>query len=128
MRQRTHDLPPPVLWPMYFCRLLAAVETVRIGRNGGALETRIQRSPILAQCSSRRRGVPIGCAATGVRHQPASLRQMARRSTQDHGKAGYRPDKRLSLKVSTRDIAPYRDPAVILLSQLKQIYIDAELE
>ena len=43
-------------------------------------------------------------------------------------KAGYEPDKRLSLKVSTRDIAPYRDPAVILLSQLKHIYIDAELE
>jgi peptide/nickel transport system substrate-binding protein len=43
-------------------------------------------------------------------------------------KAGYGPNKRLSLKVSTRDIPPYRDPAVILLSQLKHIYIDAELE
>lgn len=43
-------------------------------------------------------------------------------------KAGYGPDKRLILKVSTRDIPPYRDPAVILLSQLKHIYIDAELE
>jgi peptide/nickel transport system substrate-binding protein len=43
-------------------------------------------------------------------------------------KAGYGPDKRLSLKVATRNIAPYRDPAVILLSQLKHIYIDAELE
>ena len=31
-------------------------------------------------------------------------------------KLGYGPDKRLSLKVSTRDIAPYRDPAVILLT------------
>ena len=43
-------------------------------------------------------------------------------------KYGYGPDKRLSLKVSTRDIAPYRDPAVILIDQLKEIYIDAELE
>jgi hypothetical protein len=34
----------------------------------------------------------------------------------------------LSLKVSTRDIPPYRDPAVILIDQLKEIYIDAELE
>lgn len=42
--------------------------------------------------------------------------------------AGYGPDKRLSVKVSTRNIAIYRDPAVILLDQLKRIYIDAELE
>jgi peptide/nickel transport system substrate-binding protein len=42
--------------------------------------------------------------------------------------AGYGPDKRLKLKVSTRNIATFRDPAVILLDQLKQIYIDAELE
>jgi peptide/nickel transport system substrate-binding protein len=42
--------------------------------------------------------------------------------------AGYGPAKRLKLKVSTRDIPPYRDPAVILIDQLKSIYIDAELE
>jgi peptide/nickel transport system substrate-binding protein len=42
--------------------------------------------------------------------------------------AGYGPDKRMKLKVSTRDIATFRDPAVILLDQLKHIYIDAELE
>ena len=43
-------------------------------------------------------------------------------------KAGYGPDKRLTLKVSTRNIPVYRDPAVILIDQLKQVYIDAELE
>jgi len=43
-------------------------------------------------------------------------------------KLGYGPDKRLAIKVSTRDVPPYRDPAVILLDQLKEIYIDAELE
>ena len=43
-------------------------------------------------------------------------------------KFGYGPNNRLSLKVATRDIPPYRDPAVILIDQLKQIYIDAELE
>ena len=43
-------------------------------------------------------------------------------------KAGYGPDKRLPLKVSTRNIAAYRDPAVILIDQLKTIYIDGELE
>ena len=42
--------------------------------------------------------------------------------------AGYGPDKRLKVKVSTRNIATFRDPAVILLDQLKQIYIDSELE
>ena len=42
--------------------------------------------------------------------------------------AGYGPDNRLSLKVSTRNIAIYRDPAVILIDQLKSIYMDAELE
>jgi peptide/nickel transport system substrate-binding protein len=43
-------------------------------------------------------------------------------------KLGYGPTNRLKVKVSTRDIPPYRDPAVILLDQLKEIYIDAELE
>jgi ABC-type transport system substrate-binding protein len=41
---------------------------------------------------------------------------------------GYGPDKTLKIKVSTRDIEIYRDPAVILIDQLKQIYIEAELE
>ncbi len=42
--------------------------------------------------------------------------------------AGYGPEKRLKLRVSTRNIATYKDPAVILIDQLKQIWIDAELE
>src|SRR5579885_365353 len=41
---------------------------------------------------------------------------------------GYGAGRRLAVKVTTRDIAPYRDAAVILIDQLKQIYIDAELE
>jgi peptide/nickel transport system substrate-binding protein len=44
------------------------------------------------------------------------------------GKLGYRPDKRLEIKVSTRNLAPYRDAAIILIDQLKEIYIDGELE
>jgi peptide/nickel transport system substrate-binding protein len=43
-------------------------------------------------------------------------------------KLGYGPDKRLSVTVSTRDTAGYRDPAVIAIDQLKEIYIDAVLE
>jgi peptide/nickel transport system substrate-binding protein len=41
---------------------------------------------------------------------------------------GYGPAKTLKVKVSVRNIAIYRDPAVILIDQLKQIYIDGELE
>jgi peptide/nickel transport system substrate-binding protein len=44
------------------------------------------------------------------------------------GKLGYGPDHRLPIKVSTRDLPVYRDPAVILIDQLKQVYIDGELE
>ncbi len=43
-------------------------------------------------------------------------------------KAGYGPSNRLKLKVSTCNIPPYRDPAVLLLDQLKQIYVDSELD
>jgi peptide/nickel transport system substrate-binding protein len=43
-------------------------------------------------------------------------------------KAGFGPDKRLKVKISTRNIAVYRDPAVILIDQLKEIYMDGELE
>jgi peptide/nickel transport system substrate-binding protein len=32
-------------------------------------------------------------------------------------KLGYGPDKRLKLKVSTRDLSVFRDPAVILIDQ-----------
>jgi peptide/nickel transport system substrate-binding protein len=43
-------------------------------------------------------------------------------------KLGYGPNNRLQTKVSTRNIPPYRDPAVLLIDQLKEIYIDGELE
>ena len=42
-------------------------------------------------------------------------------------KLGYGPNKRLSVTVATRNLAPYRDPAVIMIDQLKQVYIDGEL-
>ena len=37
--------------------------------------------------------------------------------------AGFGPDKRLKIKVSTRNIAPFRDPAVILIDQLTKVLI-----
>ena len=43
-------------------------------------------------------------------------------------KLGYSADKPLKIKVATRNIAVYRDPAVILIDQLKQIFIEGELD
>jgi peptide/nickel transport system substrate-binding protein len=55
----------------------------------------------------------------------AANRAAARKLMEKHG---YGPEKRLEVKVATRNIAQYRDPAVILIDQLKQIYIDGELD
>jgi peptide/nickel transport system substrate-binding protein len=43
-------------------------------------------------------------------------------------RAGYGPEHRLKITVSTRDLPAYRDPAVILIDQLNEIYFDGELE
>jgi peptide/nickel transport system substrate-binding protein len=43
-------------------------------------------------------------------------------------KLGYGPDKRLAIQLSTRNFPAWRNPAVLLSSQLKEIYIDAELD
>ena len=41
---------------------------------------------------------------------------------------GYGPNKLLAIKVAARNIPTYRDPAVILIDQLKEIWIDGELD
>jgi peptide/nickel transport system substrate-binding protein len=41
---------------------------------------------------------------------------------------GYGPDKRLQFKMSVRNLNVYRDPATILIDQLREIYLDGELE
>jgi peptide/nickel transport system substrate-binding protein len=41
---------------------------------------------------------------------------------------GYGPQNKLSVKVATRDLASYKDPAVVLVDQLNQLHFDAELE
>src|SRR5439155_18872978 len=43
-------------------------------------------------------------------------------------KHGYGPDKRLAVKVATRNIRQFRDPAVIMIVQMKEIYIDGVLD
>src|SRR5438105_11156555 len=41
---------------------------------------------------------------------------------------GYGPDKLLKVKVATRNDQEFRDTSVILMDQLKQIHIDADLD
>jgi peptide/nickel transport system substrate-binding protein len=62
-----------------------------------------------------------------ITHDPdvAKSREAAREIMK---RLGYGPDKRLSIKVAARNIANYRDPAVILIDQMKEIWIDGELE
>jgi peptide/nickel transport system substrate-binding protein len=55
----------------------------------------------------------------------AGNRAEARRIMQS---LGFGPNNRLKLKVTTRDLKNYRDPAVILIDQLKEAYIDGELD
>jgi peptide/nickel transport system substrate-binding protein len=43
-------------------------------------------------------------------------------------KLGYGADKHLKVTIVTRDIPAYRDPAVILIDQLKEIYVDGEMQ
>src|SRR6516225_9276665 len=43
-------------------------------------------------------------------------------------KLGYGPDNRLAVKVSTRNFPGWRDPAVVMVSQLKEIYSEGDLD
>ena len=72
-------------------------------------------------------GMPPEMLATlpGYDHDIAKNRSEARKIME---KLGYGPDKRLVLTLSSRNIPAYRDPAVILIDQLKDIYIDAVLD
>src|SRR6266550_6624995 len=73
-----------------------------------------------ARSAARCRCRPPGCGDC----RPKSCRRcrvtgrMSKRTAQ----------KRLAVQVQTRNIAQYRDPAVILIDQMKQIYIDGDLD
>jgi len=56
-----------------------------------------------------------------VQNNRAEARQLMR-------KLGYGPANRVKIKVSVRDLPFLRGPAVILIDQLKEVYIDGELE
>ena len=44
------------------------------------------------------------------------------------GRAGFSPEKRMRTKVQTRALSVYRNPAAILVDQLREIHVDAELD
>jgi peptide/nickel transport system substrate-binding protein len=72
-------------------------------------------------------GMPLAVVETLPGYDP----DVQKNRTEARGlmeKLGYAPDKRLRLKVSARNIPVLRDPAVILISQLKEIYVDGELD
>jgi peptide/nickel transport system substrate-binding protein len=73
----------------------------------------------------------VGDAARPLAHI-AGLRsgraEQPRLGARANSEARLRPDKPLALTVSTRNLAPYRDPAVILIDQLKEIYVDGVLD
>jgi peptide/nickel transport system substrate-binding protein len=43
-------------------------------------------------------------------------------------KLGYGPENRVAVKLLTRNVPGYRDTAIVAISQLREVYIDAELE
>ena len=72
-----------------------------------------------------------GMPAETLRALPGYGPDVARRradARQIMEKLGYGPDKRLAVTVAARNVPPWRDPALILIDQLKQIYIDGDLE
>ncbi|MBV8507773.1 MAG: ABC transporter substrate-binding protein, partial [Alphaproteobacteria bacterium] len=72
-------------------------------------------------------GMPADLLATVPGYGPDVAKNRAAARDIMH-KLGYGADKHLAVKVSARNIPTYRDPAVILIDQLKEIWIDAELE
>ena len=72
-------------------------------------------------------GMPANLLATIPGYGPEVAKNRAE-AREIMTKLGYGPHKRLAIKVAARNIPTYRDPAVILIDQLKEIWIDGELE
>ncbi len=72
-------------------------------------------------------GMPKEMVATMLGYDPDVAKRRAEARKIMEG-LGYGPNKMMKVKVSTRNTATYRDPAVILIDHLKEIYIDGELD
>ena len=72
-------------------------------------------------------GMPADLLATIPGYGPEVAKNRAE-AREIMARLGYGPNKRLAIKVAARNIPTYRDPAVILIDQLKEIWIDGELD
>ena len=72
-------------------------------------------------------GMPADVLATVPGYDPDIVKNRAA-AREIMTKLGYGPDKHLAVKIAARNIPTYRDPAVILVDQLKEVWIDAELD
>ncbi len=72
-------------------------------------------------------GMPKDMVTTMLGYDPDVAKRRAEARKIMEG-LGYGPNRMLKVKVSTRNTATYRDPAVILIDHLKDIYIDGELD
>ena len=72
-------------------------------------------------------GMPKEMVATMLGYDPDVGKRRAEARKIMEG-LGYGPNKMLKVKVSTRNTATYRDPAVILIDHLKEIFIEGELD
>ena len=72
-------------------------------------------------------GMPLDVLHTLPGYEP-EVAQNRKEAREIMKKLGYGPDKHLAIKVTTRDLPFFRDTAVIFIDQLKEIYVDGELE
>ena len=92
-----------------------------LGEGNGDVGTAVQPGPEgqWAMPKEMREQLP------GYAPDVAKSREEARKIMQS---LGYGPDKHLAFKIAARNLPDYRDAASLVIDQLKQIYIDAELE
>src|SRR5213079_1047155 len=72
-------------------------------------------------------GMPPGMLKELPGYDP-DVQKNRREARQIMQRLGYGPDNRLKVKVTVRDLPYLRDPAVLLIDQLKEVYIDGELD
>jgi len=92
-----------------------------LGEGNGDIGTAVQPGPEgqWAMPKEMRESLP------GYAPDIAKSREEARKIMQS---LGYGPDKHLAFKIAARNLPDYRDAASLMIDQLKQINIDAELE
>jgi peptide/nickel transport system substrate-binding protein len=126
--------PAPTCWSTARHRLLTTRTAPRARL--GARPQELYRHPRRGTGRHRRgdaaaAGRRLGNTARDWRPSPAIVPTFAKNRTEAReimARLGYGPEKRLAIKLAARNIPAYRDPAIILIDQLKQIGIDGELD